>query len=331
MDKLSLISPPQTENKHEIPSKPQLPSLRVLQILQKSLQITGSNITVGASILLPVFIFSFLLSCGAELALVPVSKVVKAAILNLDNEANQRGFFKDIRKLLVILLVYFLFSFAIWIWFSVTAISFSSGTLNGKLVNTIDLFLRAGERWKKPVITGFYMALISLSLTLLFVLSIGLVSIFTEGPVFVALLCAICISILLSYLYWAAVWMLSLVCSVLEDGSCGFKSIERARELIRGKRVKGCALNLIFVMIIRGIISVTSSSLTGMIKGDMKGLMGVSMPTIFLICLVDFFIFVGYTVFYHECRKSCEENAFEGELGLYDCVPIGSAGTFSKI
>ncbi|XAR51213.1 hypothetical protein NMG60_11005774 [Bertholletia excelsa] len=327
MEKLSLLFPPQTEKKHESPSKPQLPSLGILQILQKSIEITGSNLTVGASILLPVFIFSFLLSYGADLALLPVLKdlVVKAALLDqVPNEANQRGFLEDLRKLLAICLVHCLFSFAIWVWFSVTAISFTSGTLNGKLLHTSDLFLGAAGRWKKPVITSFYMTLLSLSLTLLFLLSIGLAVILTRGAILFALLCAIFVSIVLSYLYWAAVWILSLVCSVLEDGSCGLKAIERAKELMTGKRVKGCALKLIFGLL-GGIISVISSFLTGMIKGNMTVLMSVSIPTIFLVCLVNFFMFVGYTVFYHECRKSCEEDNFKGELGLYDYDPVASA------
>ncbi|GFY80664.1 hypothetical protein Acr_01g0004730 [Actinidia rufa] len=212
-------------------------------------------------------------------------------------------------------------SCVIWVMFLVPSIFLSSDAYNGKKVNTKELLLRIGARWKRPVITGFYMALISISINLLFLIWIGIILVAAKGFLLVALILAALIVGVYCYLYVGAVWMLSLVVSVLEDGSCGLKAIDRAGELMRGKRLQGCIIKLFFVLT-SGTIYTLAFAMNKKIEAAIQMPMFTVILQTFLICAFKFFVFVMFTVFYHECKKRHEEVGAEGDVGLYE--PISS-------
>ncbi|XP_057510853.1 uncharacterized protein LOC130793222 [Actinidia eriantha] len=316
--------------KHESRSKcsivGQKPCLGILPIAIEALKIIIRNGAAAASIFVSAFFLYSLLAYGNILLLAPTltDLVSDSAILSKNLEGTTKideGTWRHIRHFLLLGMVDWFLSCVIWVMFLVPSIFLSSDAYNGKKVNTKELLLRIGARWKRPVITGFYMALISISINLLFLIWIGIILVAAKGFLLVALIMAALIVGVYCYLYLGAVWMLSLVVSVLEDGSCGLKAIDRAGELMRGKRLQGCIIKLLFVLT-SGTIYTLAFAMNKKIEAAIQMPMFIVIPQIFLICAFKFFVFVMFTVFYHECKKRDEEVGAEGDVGLYE--PISS-------
>ncbi|CAK9166623.1 unnamed protein product [Ilex paraguariensis] len=120
---------------------------------------------------------------------------------------------------------------------------------------------------------------------------------------------------------WAA---LRVVVSIVEADSGGLKAIHRARELMKGKTLKGSVLMLIFLLA-SGTVSIISLVL--MRKREKQGWvrLAIQISGVWALCLAKISMFVVFTVFYHECRKSHEEVGVEGEEGLYVAIHSGEA------
>ncbi|KAL7224583.1 hypothetical protein ACSBR1_025952 [Camellia fascicularis] len=322
------ISKNQNEKHVKNPPKSQS-SMDILSILSEALKIIIGNGTVIVSIFLPVFISYSMLPYGVNLASLPLMKdlIWRLSFFNDYHEENefdqfwQSGITKDIKRLLVLQSVKWFVSCVIMLFILVTTISLASEAYTGKKLSMKDAFPMIKGRWRRPVITSIYIALISLSLIIVFSTITMLIPLMVDGFLCFGLLAVVAILGAFGYIYVDAVWMLSLVVSVLEDDSCGLKAIVRAGELMKGKRVKGCVINLLLVTtsVIVGItfIKMTNSNLT-----DQEVLI-VLIPHAFANCLLKFLMFVMFTVFYHECKLSHEEARVKGELGLY--APIASA------
>ncbi|GFS36082.1 hypothetical protein Acr_00g0043870 [Actinidia rufa] len=304
----------------------QNPGLGILQIAAEALKITIRNGAAAASIFLSAFFLYSLLEYGKILLLAPTltDLVSDPTILSKNLEAPpeiDEATRRHIRYFLLLGMADWFLSCVIWVMFLVPTIFLSSDAYTGKKVSTKGLLPRIGARWKRPVITSFYMDLISISIPFLFLISIGIFSVVAKGFLLVALIVATLILGVFCYLYVDAVWMLSLVVSVLEDGSCGLKAIDRAGELMRGKRLQGCAIKLLSV-VTRGTIYMLAFAMNKKIEGATQMPMLMVTPQTFLICAFKFFVFVMFTVFYHECKKRNEGVGAESEVGLYE--PISS-------
>ncbi|CAK9141226.1 unnamed protein product, partial [Ilex paraguariensis] len=105
---------------------------------------------------------------------------------------------------------------------------------------------------------------------------------------------------------WAA---LRIVVSIVEADSGGLKAIHRARELMKGKTLKGswhCLYNF------------SSPDEEREKQGWVR--LAIQISGVWALCLAKISMFVVFTVFYHECRKSHEEVGVEGEEGLYVAI-----------
>ncbi|GMP36290.1 hypothetical protein CsSME_00008468 [Camellia sinensis var. sinensis] len=335
MLKLSLSSPhmsmtiSKNQNEKNVKNPPKSQSsMDILSILREALKIIIGNGTVIVSIFLPVFISYSMLPYGVNLVSLPLMKDLmwRWSFFNDYHEENkfdqfwQSGITKDIKRLLVLQSVKWFFSCVIMLFILVTTVSLASEAYTGKKLSMKDAFPMIKGRWRRPVITSIYIAIISLSLIVVFSTITMLIPLMVDGFLCFGLLAVVAILGAIGYIYVDAVWMLSLVVSILEDDSCGLKAIVRAGELIKGKRLKGCVINLLLVTtsVIVGItfLKTINSNLTA------QEVLIVLIPHAFANCLLKFLMFVMFTVFYHECKLSHEEARVKGELGLY--APIAS-------
>ncbi|CAK9166625.1 unnamed protein product [Ilex paraguariensis] len=130
---------------------------------------------------------------------------------------------------------------------SVATISSSYEAYTAKVLTLEDMFLKIGRRWTRPVITSFYATLISLSIIILFLIFIGVFSAITNGFLLILLNIVVAILGAVCDVYVAAVFLLSVVVSIVENDSGGLKAIDRATEIMKGKKLQGCVLMLLFV------------------------------------------------------------------------------------
>ncbi|CAL5328446.1 unnamed protein product [Camellia sinensis] len=311
-------------DKHVENSSKSQSSIGFFSIIHKSLKISIRNGTIVVSIFLSVFLSYCLLAYGVNLELSPLLKdlIWRLSLIGKYHEGNefneflQSGILNDVRRFVVLLLVKWLFSYVIMLFFLMTTISLSSDAYTGKIVSAKDMFSRIKGRWKSPVTTSIYMALISFSLIVLFWMTIALVIFIVGGPLLVGLLTIAIILGVFGYLYVPAIWMLSLVVSIVEDDSCGLKAIDRAGELMKGKKIKGCVMVLLTSCVIFGITFVIMRNCNLANQASLA----ILISRAFITCLLNYFMFVMFTVFYHECKNIDDEAAAEGDLGSYALV-----------
>ncbi|KAA8522793.1 hypothetical protein F0562_009216 [Nyssa sinensis] len=273
-----------------IMAEPQ-PSLGILGILSEAFKVTIRNGKLMVSIMLPVFLSFSLLVVGAHIALTPIVDDLSSKMELLHKYIHGSEVDETIRR-----------------------VTSSSESIAGKKLSLADMLLKIRGRWKGPIITSFYMTLISLSIPALFFIFTGFISVMTEGFSLVLLSLAMVILGAFCYLYVSSVWMLSLVVSVVEDDCSGLKAIDRAGELMKGKRLRGSVLMLLLILT-GGIIYIASSIMMKKVgKGNWTHLV-FGIPRIWLLCLVKLFMFVAYTVFYHECKKGQLEAGKTDEVG----------------
>ncbi|CAL5375103.1 unnamed protein product [Camellia sinensis] len=311
-------------DKHVENSSKSQSSIGVFSIIHKSLKISIRNGTIVVSIFLSVFLSYCLLAYCVNLELSPLLKdlIWRLSLIGKYHEGNefneflQSGILNDVRHFVVLLLVKWLFSYVIMLFFLMATISLSSDAYTGKKVSAKDVFSSIKGRWKSPVTISIYMALISFSLIDLFWITIVLIIIIVRGPLLVGVLTIAIILGVFGYLYVPAIWLLSLVVSIVEDDSCGLKAIDRASELMKGKKIKGCVMVLLPSCVIFGITLVIMWNCNLATQASLA----ILISRAFITCLLNYFMFVTFTVFYHECKNIDDEAAAAGDLGSYALV-----------
>ncbi|KAK1275176.1 hypothetical protein QJS04_geneDACA003940 [Acorus gramineus] len=96
--------------------------------------------------------------------------------------------------------------------------------------------------WKRPIITMIYIGLFTFAyvFTVAFFMIVSMVII--KGATEVALIVVMALLATFYYLHLLAVWTIGLVVSVIEADCYGMDAIKKARELIKGRRLRGFAL-----------------------------------------------------------------------------------------
>ncbi|KAK9130236.1 hypothetical protein Sjap_010723 [Stephania japonica] len=180
-----------------------------------------------------------------------------------------------------------------------------------------ELVLGTKKIWKKILITLFYVSLLSIGFNLLFlpcVLFVGLLY-FSSKLMFVIGIALLIFPSLL-VLYLNVVLMLSLVVSVLEEDVYGFGAMGKAERLVRGKKVQGFIICLVFI--------VASGVLAFSLMSPRKVWIAIAVMVAKMIftSLFRMFSLMAYTVFYFECKKNHgEEVEFEVDDVSYIKVP----------
>ncbi|XP_042509112.1 uncharacterized protein LOC122084735 [Macadamia integrifolia] len=278
------------------------PQLDVIGVLREAIKLPSKNRKLMASatllVLLPYFILALLHSIIAG----PLIEVVE------DSEDDSRVQ-KEFKVLIGVELAFFVIFCVISLFGISVTICSSALTYLGKNVSLKELLLNIPVTWKRLLITALYVGLITVAYVLLVLLFIGAFAlIFTTG-IIVALSGLVGFPAALFYLYMAAVFMLGLVISVVEEDCYGIKALERAIDLIRGSKIQGFCITVLLELLTGPIsflfiLIIFDDDLEFMIQ-----MAFVSVATV-VFCISRLFALVVYTVFYYGCKKSHGEIKF---------------------
>ncbi|XP_076951025.1 uncharacterized protein LOC143624191 [Bidens hawaiensis] len=174
-----------------------------------------------------------------------------------------------------------------------------------------EMIMKIKKSWKKPIVTSFCMVLLTIGLIFMFMFFIGMISVFsviiTNSWAVYLLFGVAIVFILVLLISIIALWTMSLVVSVLEDAG-GFYAINRARELMKGGKVK-----VSLVMVLYGVTYLAVDwTMNAIISRTMEQWSGMVMSIILtngLSCALKLFVLVVFTVFYHDQKEICEDKA----------------------
>ncbi|KAI3721254.1 hypothetical protein L2E82_32260 [Cichorium intybus] len=293
-------------------------------IIRESYKTTSRNEHLVFPMLLLVF-FSFSQLDFTMLA--PVAEDLKLQLAKHPNmfhnfitynidQTTYSGALNDVREILAVQLLITAISSIVTLVVLVATVSSSYEAYTAKALCLKDMFLKLRKSWKRLLETSFYIVLLTLGIVFLYLTSIGITAILAVNSWALFLFGAITLSIPVCYFYVSALWIVSMVVSVLEEGFGGLKAIGRAAELMKGKRLHASLMMLLidvaYVVVHLMASGVTSYSLLAIAISFRK----------VLFCWLKLFMFVVYTVFYHEWKTSHDEK--EGK-GFYLPIAAGEA------
>ncbi|KAK9099981.1 hypothetical protein Scep_023411 [Stephania cephalantha] len=224
---------------------------------------------------------------------------------------------KDVTTLLGEQLIMILVLYVISMHSTVATIYVSAMSHLHKDITLKDLVLGTKKIWKKFVITSFYVSLLSIGCNLLFLPCVLFVVLlyFSSKLMFVFGIALLIFPTLL-VLYLSVVSMSSLVVSVLEEDVYGFGAIGKAERLVRGNKVQGVVICLVFMVASSVLVFPSMSPRKVWIT------VAVTMAKMIFISSLTMFSWMVYIVFYFECKKSHgEEVEFEVDDMKYIKVP----------
>ncbi|KAK1267975.1 hypothetical protein QJS04_geneDACA022889 [Acorus gramineus] len=228
----------------------------------------------------------------------------KAALLPTEDptspEAKEtvNGLLKDSRELLWIELAFMVPFFIISLYNLVSVVYSSAVTYHDKALTLGAMLSDIKWAWKGPAITSLY--IIAFTVAYLFVFSTIISMLIIKGAAGVVLIVVVVLLTSLYYLYLTTVWMVSLVVSPMEEDCYGMGAIKKARELTNGRRLQGFALVLIESVVSFVVVALVNPKQT-------SGSMVQTVMTMFISCLLKMIMFMVFTVFNYDCKKSSGE------------------------
>ncbi|XP_058113158.1 uncharacterized protein LOC131256125 [Magnolia sinica] len=277
--------------------------LDLIGILKESLKIPLKNLKLMVSVMLLLLIPFSLLALNHDLVAGPF-------LIEIEDQESDSGWNfstsrvqKDIRILVGLESVYFI-AFCVLIPFTMTATMYASATTyTGKHLSLMDVCLKIIEIWKRPMITWLYVLLITAVYAFIVVMVFVAFALITNGGTLIAMIGLVSLPAMIFFVYLAAVWMLGLVISVVEEDCYGMKAIKKAVYLIKGRKLQGFGLMMVLALLIAPI-SVLFSLNT--IEDDIEPVVRLAIGAIetVLASILKLFAFVVYTVFYYECKNS---------------------------
>lgn len=211
----------------------------------------------------------------------------------------------DIRILLVVEFAFFLASFTVSLFSISSMILALAVTYYGKSLSFKDLLSRFFKLFVRPLVTFLLYKLTVISYIIVFVLGImfslaivGTDHLFTFILIFIALY-------FLTSIFWIYLMVLcnlAMVISVIEESCYGIQALRKASRLVKGKRLEGFALNLVFALPIMIVFMVTT------MIGDKKSSLSTQIVMVLVMAvlssLVMVFQWMSFTVLYFQCKKT---------------------------
>ncbi|KAF5742867.1 hypothetical protein HS088_TW09G00928 [Tripterygium wilfordii] len=215
---------------------------------------------------------------------------------------------EDIRIFVGVEWIFLIINFISAIFITTVIIFASAFTHNGKALSFKELLLKTLKAWKRPLVTWFYVNLLASGFLIIFIIILIPVFLVMDSPFkpsIVSIVLIVLVTVL--YTYLAVVWTLALVVSVLED-KCGIEALGKAAQLIKGMKLEGFLLNLLFTILNSGLLQ-------GMrfIPGKHPFIVGLIIVN--FIGLLRMFWLMTYTVLYYDSKKTHGEGVeFQGSL-----------------
>ncbi|KAJ0524844.1 hypothetical protein HanRHA438_Chr09g0383211 [Helianthus annuus] len=180
-----------------------------------------------------------------------------------------------------------------------------------KVLSRKDIFYIFCKSLMRSIITSFYLSLLSCGIIFFYAIVIGIIAFLAVNSWALLFLGVIALSIPVCYIYVATVWMVSLIVSVLEEGSSGLKAIGRALELMKGKRLEATLMMVLFALANGFVVLV--AKLLASYGWNLSAKLAITILFTNGFCwLLKLFMFVVYTVFYHEWKTSHDEKEGKG-------------------
>nr|XP_043629770.1 uncharacterized protein LOC122601060 [Erigeron canadensis] len=283
------------------------------------------NISKNRKLVISILLLVFLISCQTDFAekylLAPFAKDLSSQfekypnmIQDIANGMDLRFYaaaIDDVREMLLVKISIWVITSIISIVYLVAVISSSSEAYTAKLLGPKDIFLKLRKSWKRPLVTNFCMIFLTLGIVFFYFIVITIAAIFASNTYALVFLGVVTLTTPICYFYLGALWKLSLIVSVLEEGSSGLKAVGRAAELIKGKRVQASLLMVLFA-IAYGLVAMMTRFLTSYNRGLASELAFTIPLKNLCFCLMKLFMLVAFTVFYHERKTSQDEQKEEG-------------------
>jgi len=106
---------------------------------------------------------------------------------------------------------------------------------------------------------------------------------------------------LIFLMYLTVAWDMALVISVIDKSYYGLEALGQAGRLVKGRRVHGFALSLLYTVLMVIIIWVSPN------PKSVSMMIICGSFAIVLNCLVTMVYFMSYTVLYFQCKKTHDE------------------------
>ncbi|KAL7224582.1 hypothetical protein ACSBR1_025951 [Camellia fascicularis] len=207
----------------------------------------------------------------------------------------------DIRILLVVEFAFFLASFTVSLFSISSMILASAVTYYGKSLSFKDLLSMFFKLFVRPLVTFLQFKLTVISYIIVFVLAlmfslaiVGTDHLFT----FILINIALCLLTSIFWIYLSVLWSLAMVISVIEESCYGIQALRKASRLVKGRRLQGFALNLVFALPMVIVFMVT------MMIGDKKSQIVMVLVMTVFSSLVMVFQWMSFTVLYFQCKKT---------------------------
>lgn len=301
-------------------------AMGVWDILREGLKIPLRNRKLMLSIALSLLIPSSLILLASHFALTLVTKdlLLKEYLLHGKDPRSSEypkllaGVLQDIQVLVSEETIFILATYVLSVFLTVAMIYASAMSYSSKESSHKELILMVGRSWKRPMITSLYVALFGIGYATLLVGLIALLVVTAKGPIiFIVFGAVIALLLLFVCIYLGAIWKLGIVVSVVEERYGGMKALGRAEELIKGRKLQGFILNLLlslFYWVITGIFLSKSVD----IKLAKATRLAISLVFLDVVCLLQLFMYMVFTVFYFQCKKSHgEEGETRVEIGYH--------------
>ncbi|KAF5813140.1 hypothetical protein HanRHA438_Chr03g0105921 [Helianthus annuus] len=305
---------------------PSHPSLGFFGILKESFKTTSRNWKMLLAILLPSFLSLTQLEFSLDYIHIPPVKHFATQMAEHPNMSflrrnlhivTYRNAFEDILEIIRDKHLTLALSCAIKLFFSVAIVSSSSEAYTAKVITHEDFFLKI-RRWKEPLHTSIYMIIITFAIICVYLASYGLTYILPVNYSWSDLFSnAISLTIPFCYIYVSPLWTVSVIVSVLE-GFGGFNAIRRAAVLMKGKRLQATLLMVPFYITEFFIHFSFNMFLRIYDRRRIKDYEFVMDIWVYYTkgtsCSLKLFMFVAYTVFYHERKRSFDQKELKGIL-----------------
>ncbi|GKB40145.1 hypothetical protein Tco_0885087 [Tanacetum coccineum] len=164
---------------------------------------------------------------------------------------------KDTDTFLGIEASYSVFLFLIKLYVETAVVVIASCCFNGNNLFLKELFTTVLKTWTRPFVTLFYVQLLAFGYTRIFFLPflVPSLTLFDLSKILITLLVVLAIISVTFYLYLSVVWSLAVVVSIAED-TYGLSALGKSREVVKGNRVHGFLLNLLYMIMLVVIFAV---------------------------------------------------------------------------
>ncbi|KAK1434769.1 hypothetical protein QVD17_00520 [Tagetes erecta] len=208
---------------------------------------------------------------------------------------------KDIHEQLMIKFHIIFTSCCLFLYCAIVTITSSNESYAGHTLRVTDAFFKASRNWKTPLVTSGCVLLLTLGIYAVNMFCFAVIS-FLLGSSHVDSVSLFVIAVV-KWMFDAhvgAVWIMSLVVTVIENDISGLKAINRAWEVMNGKRIKTTLLMMLYYvacLLVRKSFDGFVMKFEELVIQEMWGL---KIP---FTSGFDVFLFVLYTVFYRICKE----------------------------